>query len=165
MGLARFLGGIVTETVVDRDSRGHARSIPAGQRRYDEIRAYARRARVREDRVGPPVRFAPDVDGWWYMVKGPQRWIRQQDRPGWHHGFYYKPGRWMPVVPPVSDWSSRTAYAAPPGTPRSSVVPEMVSRAARLQPEELRGHRRDDGSPRAEAKARSMAAARTRRGK
>jgi hypothetical protein len=153
MGFSRFLGALVKETTVTRDRRGRPESKPQGRRDYEEIRRYARRCRDMEDRIGPPVRFSPDVYGWWYMIKGPQRWIRQADKPGWHHGFYYRPGNWYPVVPPRDTWESPNSYHGQPGrSGLSHVVPAMVRLASSLQPETLHGYRRDDGSARREAK-------------
>jgi hypothetical protein len=162
MGWASWLGARLHETTVDRDDRGRARSKTSGERTLDEIRAYARRCRDMEDRLGPPVRFSPDVAGWWYMIKGPQRWIRQQARAGWHHGYYYRPGRWMPVTPPRDEWPSRTAYQSPPGTGHSHLVPAPVVAASNLRRSDLTGHRPAwDGSPRREAKQTGRTGART----
>jgi hypothetical protein len=156
---SRFLGALVKETTVTRDRRGRPESKPAGQRRYEEIMAYARKARLTEDRIGPPVRFTPDVNRWWYMVKGPQRWIRQQDKPGWHHGFYYVPGRWHPVVPPRDTWDTPRSYSGQPV--RSGYldrVPDPVLAAANLSAAERAGYRQWDGSARQEAKRTSTRA-------
>jgi hypothetical protein len=148
-----FLGGRIREADVTRTHSGKAKAVAPGKRDYDEILAYARRARDTEDRVGPPVRFHPDINGWWYMVKGPQRWIRQTSTAGWHHGFYYRPGNWWPVVPPRDQWETRTSYSGPPGAGYTYPVPAQVKRAALLHPLEVKGYRPSgDGSARREAK-------------
>jgi hypothetical protein len=148
-----FLGGRIKEQDVTRTRSGKTKAIAPGQRDYDVIRAYARHVRDMEDRVGPAVRFHPDINGWWYMVKGPQRWIRQTSTAGWHHGYYYQPGNWWPVVPPRDQWESRTSYNGPPGAGFTYAVPPQVKRAALLHPLEMKGYRPAyDGSARREAK-------------
>jgi len=140
-------GGVEVQVWRDRD--GRIRKAPAGLRALVELRTWARRAVNMEDRTGPPLRYgSAGVAGWWYMVKGPKRWIRREHRPGWHHGYYYSPRWWMPVVPPRDSWEGPHSYHGIPGqTPLSHVVPDQVRAAAQLEPEELTGRRTSgDGS-------------------
>lgn len=147
-----FLGGRIREADVTRTRSGKTKAVAPGKRDYDEIVRYVKRCYVMEDRVGPPVRVHPDINNWWYMVKGAQRWIRRTSTAGWHHGFYYDPRYWWPVVPPRDQWESRTSYNGPPGTPYTYQVPRQVSRAANLGAAEIQGYRYYDGSARREAK-------------
>lgn len=118
------------EIEVWRDSGGQFRSAPRGTRALAELKATARRLVSMEDRIGKRLRFGTETNGWWYMIKGPRRWIRREANPGWHHGYYYSPRHWTPVVPPRAAWESRDSYVSPPGTPMSSMVPKDVWDAA-----------------------------------
>jgi hypothetical protein len=130
-----------TQAEVYRDSAGRIRRAPAAARAAAELKAWARRMVNMEDRTGPVLRWGQGVNGWWYMVKGPRRWIRRESRPGWHHGYYYVPKSWGPVVPPRDSWDSPRSYHGIPGqTPLGPpVVPQQVWDAAHTFPEDLAG--------------------------
>jgi hypothetical protein len=112
-----------------------------GQRKVAELKATARHKATMEDRAGQRLRWGEQIKGHWYMVKGSQYWVKQDSKPGWHNGYYYMPGKWHPVVPPRADWSTRTSYAGPPGTPLTSVVPDDVRLATSMYKEERTGRR------------------------
>lgn len=136
------------ELEVWRDAHtGRFASAPAGQRKAAELLRTARRLAGLEDRVDKRLRWGEQTTGWWYMVKGPRYWIRQESKPGWHHGYYYKPGIWTPVVPPRSAWESRDSYYGIPGeTPMSGPVPRDVWLAAHMHPEDRAGKRMGEDS-------------------
>lgn len=156
-GRFAYVRGGQVETEVYRDTRGRVRKQPAARRALTALRRWARGRDDVEDRLGRPLRYgSAGVAGWWYMVKGAQRWIRRGSKPAWHHGYYYAPHTWMPVVPPRDTWEKWNTYHGIPGqTPMSSVVPDEVLRAARMEPEDLAGRRvAGDSTPRREAFAR-----------
>jgi hypothetical protein len=135
-----------TELDVRRTRKGIS-STPKAQRELQAMLRADQHQRNMNDRVGKRLRWGRETDGWWYLVKGSRWWMRQEDKPGWHNGFYYIPGRWYPVVPPREFWGSRTSYNGQPGrTGMTSVVPDDILKAAYTTPRDLVG-KRDSSDP------------------
>jgi hypothetical protein len=125
-----------------RGPQGEVLSAPRGQLQVVQLKATARRLAGMEDRVDERLRWGEQTKGHWYMVKGSRYWVKQDSKPGWHNGFYYKPGQTWPVVPPSDTWESRDSYHGIPGqTPMSSVVPDDVRTAAQMYKEDRTGKR------------------------
>jgi hypothetical protein len=145
-----------TEGEVDRDPKtGAPRTRAHVVSKIEKIKREARRQEDLNDRIGPRLRWGwKGTEGWWFLPKGRHYWIKRQDKPGWHQGYYFHPKHWAPVVPPRAEWNNpeskmRHEFHGPAGTPGAAdeLIPWDVKDAAGIMVG-LRYH--DDESAREE---------------
>lgn len=123
--------------------------------RGDQIRrlsATSRSESEKLDRRDKRLRFGEQTNGWWFIPPrnqdrygvvrggGPYNWVPAERQPTVIRGYHYKPGQWMPIVPPRREWSDPQQFAGIPGqTPWGEHVPEDVREAAHT----FRGERKE----------------------